>query len=130
MSAFECCLPSDSQPIEYKHHHSWSVKIIPCLQWIPDFWKVKIQLEKRKIIVLKKAQYIERISHSTILTNDQKYSTVTDMKIYAMVTAILGCVLCAKHWMLYIYHPISFSQKSHQWILSLFCWREQWNWER
>lgn len=35
----------------------------------------------------------------------KKYSTVRDMKIYAMVTAILGCVLCAKHRMLYIYHP-------------------------
>ena len=76
---------------------------IPCLLWIPDFWKGQNSFEKKQIIIFKKVQNIE-ISHSisTILTNDPKYSIVADVKIYAIIVAIWGCLLCiiSSHFLL------------------------------
>lgn len=95
MSPFQWCLPPGFQPIQYKHHHSWSAGKFLVFCEFQTFEKVKILFEKKQIIIFKKAQNIE-ISHSisTILTNDPKYSTVADVKIYAIIVAIWGCLLC------------------------------------
>ena len=79
-----------SQPVQYKRHHSWSVKIIPCLLWIPDFWKGQNSVWKEESHYTYEGPEHKKsiIQCITILTNDQKHSAVDDMKVYSTITAI------------------------------------------
>ena len=59
MSLFQWCLPPGSQLIQHKQHHSWSAGKFPVFSEFQTFEKVKIQFEKKKIIIFKKVQNIE-----------------------------------------------------------------------
>lgn len=84
--------------------------IIPCLQWIPDFWKGQNSIWREENHYTEEGPKHGKniIQYSTILTNDPENSTVADMKIYAMIAAILERLFCAKHEAKCLTYIISF----------------------
>ena len=73
---YVCCwmlLAPGYQPIQYKHRHSSSVGQFLVFREFQTFEKVKIQLEKREIVILKKAQNTQRISYSEAQYNAEKF---------------------------------------------------------